>query len=262
MFQSRGAPSRAEAKLIRALHRRKARDEEGLFLAEGIRVVEELVGSGIPVRLAVVSPSAEESERGAALVRALGERAPVRRVSDAEFARLAATEAPQGVLAVAEAPKRELHDITPPDAATVLVLDGIQDPGNFGTMVRTADAFGADLVAALPGTVDPWNPKAVRSSAGASFRVPIVQTEVDRLLGWLRGHGFVIYGAEAGGADVGTLRIARRAALVVGNEGAGLGPTVRGAADELVAIPIAAHAESLNVAVAAGILLYLFTRKR
>src|SRR5690606_15150059 len=139
-----------------------ARDEEGLFLAEGIRVVEELVGSGIPVRLAVVSPSAEESERGAALVRALGERAPVRRVSDAEFARLAATEAPQGVLAVAEAPKRELHDITPPDAATVLVLDGIQDPGNFGTMVRTADAFGADLVAALPGTVDPWNPKAVR----------------------------------------------------------------------------------------------------
>lgn len=262
MFQSREAPSRAETKLVRGLHRRKVRDEERLFLAEGIRVVEELVDSGVPVRFAVVAPAAEESERGRALVRALAERAPVRRVSDAEFARLAATETPQGVLAVAEIPQHELQAIAPPLVATVLVLDGVQDPGNFGTMVRTADAFGVDLVAALPGTVDPWNPKAVRASAGASFRVPIVETAVDRLLTWLRSHGFVIYGAEAGATDVGSVRIARRAAIVVGNEGAGLSPTMRGAADELVAIPIAGHVESLNAAVAAGILLYLFTRRR
>ncbi|HEX7117879.1 MAG TPA: RNA methyltransferase [Longimicrobiales bacterium] len=262
MFQHRDAPSRAESKLIRGLHRRKVRDAEGLFLAEGVRGVEDLVASGIPLRLAVVSPSAEEGDRGRALVRALGERTTVRRVADGEIAALAGTESPQGVLAVAEIPRWSLDAVQPGATATVLVLDGVQDPGNFGTLVRTADAFGVDLVAALPGTVDPWNPKAVRSAAGASFRIPVVQPSIDRLLAWLRGHGFGIYGAEAGGTDIGAVRIESRAALVVGNEGAGLSAAVRGAADALVAIPIAGHAESLNVAVAAGILLYLLTRRR
>ena len=262
MFQPRETPSRAETKLIRGLHRRKVRDEERLFLAEGIRVVEELVDSGVPVRFSVVSPAAEESARGQALVRALAEIAPVRRVSEDEFGALAATESPQGVLAVAEIPERELDDIAPPPDATVLVLDGVQDPGNFGTMVRSAEAFGVDLVAALPGTVDPWNPKSVRAAAGASFRVPIVQTEADRLLAWLRSHDFVVYGAEAGATDVGELRIARRAAVVVGNEGAGLSAALRGAADELVSIPMVGIEESLNLAVAAGLLQFLLTRRR
>lgn len=251
--------SRSEARLVRGLHRRKTREAEGLFLAEGVRVVEELVGSGVPVRFAIVSPAAAADERGRALVQEIGERVPVRRVGDAELAALAATETPQGILAVAEIPRRELGAVG--DAATALVLDGVQDPGNFGTMVRTADAFGVDLVAGLPGTVDPWNPKCVRAAAGAAFRVPIVQPEPEPLLEWLRGHAFAIYGADAAGRDVARVRFARRAALVVGNEGAGLSAALRGAADELVAIPIEERAESLNVAVAAGILLYLMTRR-
>lgn len=253
--------SRSEERLIRGLHRRKVRQEEGLFLAEGIRVVEDLVESDLPLRLAVVSPSAEESERGRELVRSLEERCPVRRVSEPELAALAATETPQGVLAVAEIPRQDLAALRIEGAAAALVLDGVQDPGNFGTLVRTADALGAAFVAALPGTVDPWNPKSVRSAAGAAFRVPIVQPTPEELFEWLHERGFTMYGADMSGAPVDRVELAQRAALVVGNEGAGLSPTALQAVDGLLAVPIKGHAESLNVAIAAGILLFFLTRR-
>lgn len=236
------------------------REAEGLFLAEGVRVVEELVAAGLSLRLALASPALEAGERGRALLGALEARAPVRRVEDRVLESLAGTESPQGVLVVAEIPHRELDEIRVEGDATVLVLDAVQDPGNFGTLVRTAAAFGVEMVAALPGTVDPWNPKAVRAAAGASFRTPIVQTIAPALVDWLRRHGFTIYGAEAGGIDVGGIRVPNRCALVVGNEGAGLGPAMREAADALIAVPVAEHVESLNVGVAAGVLLYLLTR--
>lgn len=253
--------SRSEARLVRGLHRRKVRAAEGLFLAEGVRVVEELAMSGFSVRLAVASPSLEDSERGRALAATLEARAPLRRVEERGLAELAATEAPQGVLAVAEAPAVELRALDVAAAGVVLALDGVQDPGNFGTLVRSADAFGALFVAVLPGTVDPWNPKAVRSAAGSSFHVPIVATTPEELLEWLRRHGFSLYGADAHGVAVAEATpLARRSALVLGNEGAGIGPTMRAAADAMLAIPMRGRAESLNVAVAAGILLYLMTR--
>lgn len=254
-------PSRAEQKLIRGLHRRKVREEEGLFLAEGVRVVEELLTSELPLRFAVVSPGLKTTERGRELVRALEARAPIRRVDDRQLDALAGTETPQGVLAVAEIPRRELDQVEVRAASTVLVLDAVQDPGNFGTMIRTADALGVDLVAALPGTVDPWNPKSVRAAAGASFRLPIVASEWAPLLEWLRDGDFALYGADADGIDIEEVRLPSRRALVVGNEGVGLGEAVRATVDEVVAIPVEPHAESLNVAVAAGILLYLLTRR-
>lgn len=253
--------SRSDERRIRALHRRKTREAEGLFLAEGVRVVEELVDSGVELRLAVISPQLEATERGLALVESLATSAPLRRVSDRVLAGLAATESPQGVLAVAAIPRAELGRLRPERGSTALVLDGVQDPGNFGALVRSADAFGAAFVAALPGTVDPWNPKAVRAAAGAAFRMPIVQPGVEELIAWLRRHGYAIYGADAGGTPVERLERPARAALVVGNEGGGLSAAVRGEVDALVAVPVEAHAESLNVAVAAGILLYLLTRE-
>lgn len=252
--------SRSDEKRIRGLHRRKGREREGLFLAEGIRVVEDLLESDVATRLAVVSPAVEADERGRALVRALEARMPLHRVEGPELDALAATESPQGVLVVAEIPRRELAALEITGAATVLVLDAVQDPGNLGTLIRTAVAFGVAAVAVLPGTVDPWNPKGVRAAAGASFRVPIVEVEPDALLGWLRERGFTLYGAAADGTAIGRVRRASRAALAVGNEGAGLGPTMREAADTLVAVPVSPRVESLNVAVAAGILMYLLTR--
>ncbi|MBX6365616.1 MAG: RNA methyltransferase [Gemmatimonadetes bacterium] len=254
--------SRADAKLIRGLHRRKNRERDGLFLAEGVRVVEELARSGIDLRFAVASPSLEDTERGRALAATLEERGVLHRIGDAELAALAATETPQGILAVASIPRAELGEIVVQGAATVLVLDGVQDPGNFGTLVRSADAFAAAFVAVLPGTVDPWNPKAVRAAAGSAFHLPIVAATAGELLEWLGERGFAIYGADARGESVEAAPLAQRAALVLGNEGAGLSEEVRRAVDRLLSIPIRGRAESLNVGVAAGILLYLLTRRR
>lgn len=254
--------SRSEVKLVRGLKRRKVREAEGLFLAEGVRVVEELLDAGVALRFAVVSSPLEDSERGRALADALAGRCPLHRVGPAELAELAGTETPQGVLVVAAIPRAELNALEVHGRATVLVLDAVQDPGNFGTLVRSAEALGVVAVAALPGTVDPWNPKAVRSAAGASFRIPIVQVNLEDLLEWLSSGGFTFYGAEADGEPVDRLELAQRAALAVGNEGAGLSAAVRAAADALVAVPIRGRAESLNVAVAAGILLYELTRVR
>jgi len=254
--------SSAESKLIRGLARRKIRERKGLFLAEGVRVVEDLLAAGLDLRLAVISPTLEDTERGRALARALEAAVPVRRVEPRELDALAGTEAPQGVLAVAATPHHDLAALEVAGPATVLALDAVQDPGNFGTLVRAAEAFAVAFVAALPGTVDPWNPKAVRSAAGASFRVPIVQPSAGELVEWARERGFTIYGAAADGAPVDPARLAQRAVLVVGNEGAGLGAEVAGAVDEVLAIPMPGRAESLNVAVAAGILLYLLTGSR
>jgi TrmH family RNA methyltransferase len=253
--------SRSEERLVRALHRRKERAAEDLFLAEGIRVVEELLASPLEIRLAIASPALEAGERGRALLAALRHRTSVRRTDDRALASLAGTQTPQGVLVVAEAPRLQLAELELPAAATILILDGVQDPGNFGTLIRTADALGVAAVITLPGTVDPWNTKSVRATAGAAFRLPIVESDLGPLIDWLRERRFTIYGAAADGSDARQAEFAERSALILGNEGAGLGTAARDAADLLLAVPIEPHAESLNVAVAAGILLFLMARR-
>lgn len=266
---------------MRALRRRKTREEQGLFLAEGIRLVEELLASPCAPRRALVSARLAESERGRALEAALEAACPVERVRERELASVAATETPQGVVVAAEIPRVELSalDINGPEGREwpegvegpedmegaerlyALVLDAVQDPGNFGTLTRTAAAFGARFVAALPGTVDPWNAKAVRSAVGASFHVPIVRPRPAELLSWLREHGFALYGADASGMAVDDVAFSGRCALAVGNEGAGLRRELREAVNTLVAVPMPGRAESLNVGVAAGILTYMITRR-
>ena len=252
--------SRGDEKLVRALRRRKIREVERLFLAEGVRVVEELLDSGLDLTLALAAPSLEDTPRGRALAVRLEKRGSLRRVGEGELNALAATDGPQGVLAVARVPEGALESLAPAGRALVAVLDGIQDPGNFGAVVRSADAFGALALAALPGTVDPWNPKSVRAAAGSSFRLPVVQPGPTDLVKWLRRNDFMILGADGAGQPIGELRLPARAALVLGNEGAGIGAEMRAALDGLVAVPIRGGAESLNVGVAAGILLYLLTR--
>jgi RNA methyltransferase, TrmH family len=253
--------SRAEAKRLHALARERARAETGLFLAEGVRLVEELLASTVVPRVALIAPSLEDTDRGAQLARRL--RAAVRTVDVAEheLARVAATDAPQGVVVAAEMPRFELGRLHLGPRAVAVVLDAVQDPGNFGTIVRSADAFGADVVCCLPGTVDPWNPKAVRAAAGSSLRVPIVVAGLEQLLEFLRSADFQLLGADMGGAAIEGVRRRDRVALVLGNEGAGLTVAVRAHLDATVAVPIRGAAESLNVGVAAGILLYLLTRE-
>jgi RNA methyltransferase, TrmH family len=246
-----------ENKELRGLHLRRNREAAGRFLAEGVRVVEDLVRSGLNVHYVVASSSLEDNDRGRALLdEVAARRIGLRVVSDREFDPLAATDAPQGVLAVAEIPSASLTSLVAAEPPSVLlVLDAVQDPGNFGTLVRSAEALGAAGIVALPGTVDPWNSKAVRSAAGSSFRVPIVQATWAETATALRRAGFRLLGAALEGRPLRRASDAR-VALVVGNEGAGLSDPVRDGVDELVSIPLRGRAESLNVAAAAAILLY------
>ncbi|HSJ31670.1 MAG TPA: RNA methyltransferase [Longimicrobiales bacterium] len=252
--------SRAQAGRVKALHRRTGREESGEFLVEGIRQVEDLVASQVVPRLALISPSLEDTDRGrdlAARVRAITTTIDV---SEAELGRLATTETTQGIVVVATIPRTTLMDVPLRERALVIVLDAVQDPGNFGTIVRSADAFGAALIVVLPGTVDPWNPKAVRSAAGSSLRIPIVETTLDTVLEHLRANGALLLGADMAGESVEGVRHDGPVALALGNEGAGLSDAVRAACDRLVSVPIGGSAESLNVGVAAGILMYLLSR--
>ena len=254
--------SRAEARLIHSLHRRKAREAQGFFLAEGLRVVEELVASRLTIRLAVVSSELEDNPRGQALLERLTQRTEIRVVPEHVLRDVAATENPQGIVVIAHEPEDKLTSIQPQTSSNLLVCDGIQDPGNLGTLIRVADAFALDAVLLLPGTVDPWNAKVVRSAAGSSFRVPLVSTEWPESLEWLRARSFRTLGAETSGQPLAVNSLPARIALVVGNEGAGLRADVRASVDQLVRVEMPGPAESLNVAVAAGILLYALTSRR
>jgi TrmH family RNA methyltransferase len=261
--------------LIRSLHTRKNRERRGLTLAEGVRLVEEALDAGVPVKVAVIAPALEATPRGAALAEALRARVErVESVDDRALAALASTEHPQGVLAVIEPKVWSLEDLLPASRSplpgsgsplsVVLGLDAVQDPGNVGTMIRTAHALGAAGVIALPGTADLSNPKAIRAAMGASFRIPCVAAPIDAVLAWTAERHGELWAATSDGEDIALLTAHRSplTVLVVGNEGAGLSPEVERPATRKVTIPMRPGVESLNVAVAAGILLYELFHER
>ncbi len=250
--------------MIRDLQRRRGRERRGLALAEGVRLVEEALGAGVPLRGAAISPALEGTPRGKALKSAL-ERQGVRieAMSDGELEGLADTEHPQGVVAVVEPRDWSLDDIAPAPGSPVLVLDGVQDPGNVGTLLRTAFGLGASGVIALKGTADLTNSKVVRGSMGALFRLPSASSDVAAYLAWAKARGVETWVAAADGEQIqpGSLRGHRGlVGLAVGNEGAGVSAALDAGASRRVAIRLARGAESLNVAVAAALLLHEVAR--
>jgi len=249
--------------LIRHLRQRRGRERRGLALAEGVRLVEEALACRVTLRAAAIAPALEATPRGRALADAL--RASCERVellTDRQLVALAATDHPQGLIAVIEPPRWRLDQIRLEAGARVLILDAVQDPGNVGTMVRTAFALGAAGVVALPGTAELTNPKVLRSTMGGAFHLPALSLPTEECLAWLRDHGAAVWISAADGGPIGAGPRDRPLALVVGNEGAGVGETFAAAADRRVAIRLRGGAESLNVAVAAGILLHEVTRER
>jgi len=236
--------------LARDLGRRKAREKHSLFLAEGVRSVEELLRSPLTVRGALVAPQLADAPRGQALRKTLDESGvEVTEVSEKDFRSAAETESPQGVIAIGEVPVRSLDTLDVTGVCRLIVLDGVQDPGNAGTIVRTAAALGATATIALPGTVDLWNPKVIRSSMGAQFQHPAFHAGIDDLLSFLERKQIDLWATDAGGSPP-------RIAIAVGNEGSGLSSAIRAKAKRTVSLPIARNVESLNVAVATGIILY------
>lgn len=183
-------------------------------------------------------------------------RVEVAEVSEKDFRSAAETESPQGVIAIGEVPARSLDTLDIPALCRILVLDAVQDPGNVGTILRTAAALGATATIALPGTVDLWNPKVIRSSMGAQFHHSAFHAEWADLLRLLDRERIELWAADARGEPLDRTRAVKRLAIVVGNEGSGLSADVRGRADRTISLPIANSVESLNVAVATGIILH------
>ncbi|MGI8842720.1 MAG: TrmH family RNA methyltransferase [Gemmatimonadaceae bacterium] len=243
--------------VARDLRRRKARERLGKFVAEGIRTVEELLRSRVNITGAIISPPLDATTRGALLRKALEDRQiMIQSVTDTELSGASDTDTPQGVLVIADIPKRSVTDVMPVTPQRLLVLDGVQDPGNLGTMIRTARAFGVHASLAMPGTVDLWNAKVVRGAMGAVFHHQAMDCSWEELDVLVVANSVELWGADAGGVTLAALDPPERLGVVVGNEGSGLSEDAAKRISTRLGIPIDDRAESLNVAVAAGIILY------
>jgi TrmH family RNA methyltransferase len=258
----RSPTARNLVKLIRDLQRRKARERRQLVIAEGRRLVEDALAAGAAVEGLVIAADAAEESRavvGAAAAGGIATEVVPRRAFDA----LADTETPSGVLALVRWSPLTLESIgTPPAGATLLVLDAVQDPGNVGTMIRTAHALGAWCTVALDGTADVRNPKVVRAAMGSHFRHRVAEAALESLVELAVEQGWLVLLAAADGESVTTALPAHTRALVVGSEGHGVRPAWSSHPHRRVAVPMKGDAESLNAAVAAGILLYELLRGR
>ena len=252
--------SKRRTRMLARLGSGRGRVREGCVLVEGARAAAEALASGVVVRFAVCSRALTRSPAGEVLLAKLEARGLTPDwVGEREMAAVSATASPQGILLVCEEPSFAPEALHLAADARFLALDGIQDPGNLGTLVRTARAFDLTGVIALDGTVDPWNARAVRASAGSVFRIPVVRapwTEVAT-----RAAAAQVVVADAAGRDAASLSVKPPWMLVVGNEGAGVRAEIREAANAWAAVPMAGAADSFNAAVAGAIVLYALTRR-
>ena len=232
----------------------KARQESGLFVVEGRRLTEELP-AGQLVK-AYATERFAESEEGADLCRRLNAVT----VSEAVMAKMSDTRTPQGILAVA----RQLPPAVSFPEGPLLFLERVQDPGNVGTLFRTAEAAGAAGILMDSGTADPYNPKVVRGTMGAIFRLPFrISPDAGEALKALRAKGYRIFAAHlAGSVPYDAPAYPQKSVFLLGNEGNGLSDALTALADEKVRIPLCGRAESLNVAVAGAVLLYEHLRQK
>lgn len=232
-------------------------------MVEGAELLSVALAAGIPIESVYVAPEGRSNPSVAAVVdRVFATGVRVFDLAPGVIERVADTVTPQPVLAVVGFAPAELEDVK--EMSMVMVCVDVRDPGNAGTMIRTADASGIGAVICCDGTVDPTNPKTVRSSAGSLFHVPVVaggppESAIEALRGW----GFVIVGtAVRGGIDYFSFDWKQKVAAVFGNEASGLDPLVGATLDTSVSIPMVGQAESLNVSVSAAVLCFEALRQR
>lgn len=267
MLTQISSANNARIKLVRKLRTRKGRSEESRFVAEGINLVSELIEYGHDIDFLVVSESFRSApgERAEA-IKAYIERPESFALEVSEIIFNGLTDADHGieVLAVVRAMHHttEYIDSLPSDAC-ILVCDRIQDPGNMGTMIRTAVAAGYAAVVALPGTVDIYSPKVLRATAGMVFEIPIIyasdENDIKRVA--KRTDRRIAVTVPSGGKEYFKEDLRQGIMLVIGNEGGGISKGIEEMADIKVTLPMRGNIESLNAAVAAAILMYEAIRK-
>lgn len=249
--------SNAKIKLVRALlARRSERQAEQAFVIEGVRLAEEAAAAEAPARLVLHTDRLDP--RGRAAMNQLARLgAQVEAVAEPVMAAASDAQTPPGILAVVGMAPRPL----PAQLTLALVLDGLADPGNAGTLLRTADAAGLDAVFLAPGSVDAYNPKVVRAAMGAHFHLPIIEADWSALAAALAG--LRLWRAEAhAGEPYAEVDWRAPSALLVGAEAAGPSPAGQALAPAAVHIPAPGRAESLNAAVAAAVIVFEALRQR
>ena len=248
-------------KQVRQAFSRAERTPEGLVAIEGFKTIDEAIRSGLKVHAVIFSDSG--SERAHHLLPQLPGKAEAVIVEDEIFQSLSATRTPQGVAALVEMPAATIDSLLANKRPLIVMCLGLQDPGNLGTIVRSAEGFGAHGVVLAEGTVSLFNPKTIRATAGSAFRLPIVEAKFDKAAGVLREKGVRLIGTSSHeGTALPEAALTEGVAIVIGNEGAGLPKSARATLDAVVTIPHSARVESLNAAMAASLILYEAARQR
>ncbi len=260
LISSRNNPT---VKQIRALRDRKERLRTGLFFVEGIRIVGEAAQMGSEIETVIVAPELLESAFAWDTVRALENKGNTQliEVSREVFESVSDKGGPQGIGAVIRQRWHTLDALHKPHAANssqlIVALDSPQDPGNIGTILRTADSAGANGVVLLGPSADPYDPSAVRASMGALFAQPIARASVEEFAAWKERSAFKVVGtSDQAGMDYRECPYTQPLVLLMGSERAGLSAGLTALCDWMVHIPMLGRSDSLNLAVATGIMLY------
>jgi len=233
-----------QVKKWRKLHKRKGREMSGHFMVEGFHLVEEACQSNWNVIEIILQENIE--------LPSFCQKHPYSYVSEKVFAHISQTKSPQGIAAIVKMRQTESKS-----SSRVLLVDAIQDPGNLGTIIRTADAAGFHSIILGNGTVDVYNDKVIRSTQGSLFHVAISQGNLNNIIPNLQQDGFTVWASALEDAKIyNQVERQGKTALIVGNEGSGIDNSLIKKADIIVKIPIHGQAESLNVSIAAGILMY------
>ncbi len=253
------SPSNPIIKQARVLRQKKGRDESGLFLVEGLLHVGEAFEAGWQIDTLLYAPDQLKSDFGKKLVeKAMRAGLRSHAISGAAFESFAEKENPQGIAAIVRQRKYDLSQYSAETLPCLTAVVSPQDPGNVGTILRTMDAVGINGLVLLDWGVDPYHPSAVRASMGTLFWKSFFRLGFTDFLAWARQHGYRVVGTSAhGSVDYRALKQdSRPMVLLLGSEQKGLSPEQIANCDELVSLPMRGRASSLNLAVAAGVLLY------
>lgn len=245
-------------KLIRSLESRKNRNAQGVFLVEGIHHVGEAVEAGAEIEFVMYAPDLLNSEFAFQMIKRLEiTGAAVFQTTDDIFSDLAGKEHPQGILAVVKQQMKSLGALNTENCNFGVAIETPQDPGNLGTILRTLDAAGADALILIGGGTDIFHPTAVRASMGTLFWKPVVKANLDEFSAWAKAQQVRVVGSSSkGAADYREAEYPRPMVLMLGNEQKGLTEDAWAVCDHVVGLPMHGRASSLNLSVAAGILIY------
>ena len=246
-------------KRLNGLKIKKNRDKEGVFVAEGLRFISEVPVDWKTEAYVVSETFADEND-----LSVYEEKAEVLCMPDVLFAAVCDTENPQGILAVCKKLEWDEATVFSKEKPFLILAEELNDPGNLGTVIRTADACGADGVFLSKGSVDLYNPKVLRSTMGSMFHVPVFQNvDLEQISGKLKESNIPLYAAHLKGDTYPYgLDLADSCAFIIGNEARGLSDAAADLCDRWVKIPMPGQAESLNASIAAGVLMYEVVRQR